>query len=379
MLKPTRLIIGLLLVAVIALAFGGGFMFGASTHTRSSGPLDVVGQAWNIIFTDYVDQSRLNSDNLSRAAIRGIVDALDDPYTSYLEPEHYQLGLTNLEGEFQGIGAYVTARDKQIVIIAPIAGSPADKAGIRAGDVILKINGEPVVGMSLAEAIIKIRGPRGTPVKLTVLHEGAAGPVDIEIVRASIEVPSVRFEMRGDIAVINIIQFSERTESELAPVIQELKDKSARGIVLDLRNNPGGLLDTVVKVASHFISRGVVVAVRSNQGKMATLDIVKGEAVTDLPMVVLVNHASASGSEVLAGALQDHDRALVAGNVTYGKGSVNVLRRLDDGSGLYITTARWLTPGGRLIEGQGIQPDIKLDLTGEDALQWALDYLAGKK
>ena len=203
--------------------------------------------------------------------------------------------------------------------------------------------------------------------------------MDIEIVRASIEVPSVRFEMRGDIAVINIIQFSERTESELVPVIQELKDKSARGIVLDLRNNPGGLLDTVVKVASHFISQGVVVAVRSNQGQTATLDIVKGEAVTDLPMVVLVNHASASGSEVLAGALQDHDRALVAGNVTYGKGSVNVLRRLDDGSGLYITTARWLTPGGRLIEGQGIQPDIKLDLTGEDALQWALDYLAGKK
>jgi len=229
--------------------------------------------------------------------------------------------------------------------------------------------------MSLAEAIINIRGPKGTPVRLLVLHEGDTEPVEIEVIRARVEVPSVLFEMRGNIAYITITQFSERTDSELAPVLQDLKEQNAAGIILDLRGNPGGLLDIVVKVASHFINKGVVVEVMSNQGKVATLEVVSSPVTTDLPMVVLVDNTSASGSEVLSGALQDHDRAIVAGNITFGKGSVNMLRRLSDGSGLYITTARWLTPNGRIIEGQGIEPDVTLELTGEDAVQWAIDTL----
>jgi len=231
--------------------------------------------------------------------------------------------------------------------------------------------------MSLAEAIIKIRGPRGTPVTLLVIHEGDTEPVDIEIIRDRIEVPSVRFEMRGDIAYINLTQFSERTESELAPLIRELKEANARGIVLDLRGNPGGLLDTVVEVASHFITEGVLVQVKSNRGKIATLKAISNPVTTDLPMVVLVDDTSASGSEVLSGALQDHNRALIAGATTFGKGSVNILHKLDDDSGLYVTTARWLTPDGRLIEGQGIEPDIPLELTGDEAVDWAIDYLTG--
>ena len=375
--KTTKLIIGLLLIVVIALAFGGGFFFGSSNSPGSAEGLNVVEQVWNIIFTDYVDRSKLDSANLSRGAIQGMIEALDDPHTSYLEAEHYELGMSSLEGEFDGIGAYVTIEDKQLVIIAPIAESPADKAGIRAGDIIMEIDGEPVKDMSLAEAIIKIRGPKGTAVRLLVLHEGDAEPMEIEIVRARVEVPSVLFEMRGNIAYITITQFSERTDSELSPVLQDLKEQHAAGIILDLRGNPGGLLDIVVKVASHFISKGVVVEVMSNQGKVATLEVVDSSVTTDLPMVVLVDKSSASGSEVLSGALQDHGRAIVAGNITYGKGSVNMLRRLSDGSGLYITTARWLTPGGRLIEGQGIEPDITLELTEEDAVQWAIDYLTG--
>ena len=379
MSKTTKLIISLLLVAVIALAFGGGYTFGRKNLSGSGEGLDIVGQAWNIILTDYVDPNRINTENMSRGAIEGMLESLDDPYSSYLEAEHYELGLSSLEGEFNGIGAYVTVEDKQLMIIAPIADSPADKAGIRAGDIILEINGEPVTDMSLMEAIIKIRGPKGTAVKLLILHEGETETEEIEIIRSKIEVPSVRFEMKGDIAYINITQFSERTEEELSPVLQSLAEEKARGIILDLRGNPGGLLDTVVDVASYFLPEGTVVDIITNQGKVATLQVKTSAPTTDLPMVVLVDNTSASGSEVLAGALQDHGRAAVAGNTTYGKGSVNILRRLDDGSGLYITTARWLTPNGRLIEGQGIEPDYELELTGEDAIRWAVGYLTSSK
>jgi len=375
MAKTTKLIIGLTLLVIVALAFGAGFFFGFSNSTRSGEGLNVVEQVWNIIISEYVDKDKLDSANLSRGAIQGMIEELDDPYTSYLEAEQYELGLSGLEGEFDGIGAYVTIEDKQLVIIAPIVGSPAEKAGIRAGDTIMEIDGEPVKDMSLAEAIIKIRGPKGTAVVLLVLHEGDTKPAEIEIIRATVEVPSVLFEMRGNIAYITITQFSERTDSELSPVLQELKEQNAAGIILDLRGNPGGLLPIVVKVASHFIYKGVIVQVTSNQGETMKLEVVNSSVNTDLPMVVLVDAYSASGSEVLSGALQDDGRAIVAGNTTYGKGSVNMLRKLQDGSGLYITTGRWLTPGGRLIEGQGIEPDITLELTGEDAVQWAIDYL----
>ncbi len=373
--KTTKLIIGLTLLVIVALAFGAGFFFGFSNAARSGEGLNVVEQVWNIIISEYVDKDKLDSANLSRGAIQGMIEELDDPYTSYLEAEQYELGLSGLEGEFDGIGAYVTIEDKQLVIIAPIVGSPAEKAGIRAGDTIMEIDGEPVKDMSLAEAIIKIRGPKGTAVVLLVLHEGDTKPAEIEIIRATVEVPSVLFEMRGNIAYITITQFSERTDSELSPVLQELKEQNAAGIILDLRGNPGGLLPIVVKVASHFIDKGVIVQVTSNQGETMKLEVVNSSVTTDLPMVVLVDAYSASGSEVLSGALQDDGRAIVAGNTTYGKGSVNMLRKLQDGSGLYITTGRWLTPGGRLIEGQGIEPDITLELTGEDAVQWAIDYL----
>jgi len=374
MSNTSKLIVSVLVIIVVVIAFGAGYTFGHRvTGTSDTGP-DIVEQAWDIILDEYVDRDNIDTENMTRAAIVGMLDTLNDPYTSFLAAEDYQIGVSSLEGEFEGIGAYVTVHDKQLTIIAPIADSPADKSGIRAGDVIMEIDGEPVADMTLAEAIIKIRGPRGTTVTLLVLHEGDAEPVEIEIVRTTVEVPSVRTAMEGDIAHIAITQFSERTGEEMTEALDEL-DSTTRGIVLDLRGNPGGLLDTVIDVASHFISEGTIVEVKSNEGKIATLSVDKGIETTDLPVVVLVDSASASGSEVLAGALQDHDRAVVAGNVTYGKGSVNVLHRLDDGSGIYITTARWLTPDGRLIEGQGIEPDIRLEVTGEDALRWAVGYL----
>jgi carboxyl-terminal processing protease len=376
MLKTMRnIVIPILLVASLALSFGAGYALGGEISPGPSQGLDVIEQAWNIIFRDYVDKDKLNTGTLSQAAIEGMVEVIDDPYTSYLNAEDYQLSSTSLEGEFGGIGAHVTVEDGQLTIIAPIAGSPADEAGIRAGDIIVEVEGQPTSEMSLAEAVLKIRGPEGTAVRLLILHQGDTEPEEIEIIRAKIELPSVRSEMRGDIAYINITHFSKRTSEELSPVLESVAQQRATGIILDLRSNPGGSLEAVVDVTSRFLEEGVVVNIVDNQEKQTALEVEPNGVTIDLPMVVLVDNYSASGSEVLSGALQDYGRATIAGTKTYGKGSVNILRPLKDGSGLYVTTARWLTPNGRLIEGEGLYPDYELELVGEDAIQWAIDYL----
>jgi carboxyl-terminal processing protease len=375
------IVISLLVAVSVVVSFSAGCVLTRQTIPSTDSHLDVVKEAWDLIFRDYVDQSKLDATKLSQAAIKGMVEALDDPYTAYLDPEAYQLSTSNLQGKFEGIGATVGVRDKQIIIIAPVPDSPADKAGIRAGDIILGVDGESTEGLSLEEVVLRIRGLKGTSVRLTIQHQGEATPVELEIVRAEIELPSVSFEMRGDIAYIRIYNFSERTDSELSPVLERLKQEGATGIVLDLRTNPGGLLETVVDVASHFLNEGVVVYVVDNEGKETSYPVQRTSVTTDLPLVVLTDNFSASGSEVLAGAIQDHKRGIVAGTRTYGKGSVNTLNKLQDGSGIYITIARWLTPNRRLIEGKGIEPDpgYELKLEGDDAIQWAIDYLKGQK
>ena len=373
--------ITLLFVASLTLSFIAGCALGADATSSADLALDVVDEAWGIIFQDYVDRDRLDASKLSQAAIKGMVEMLDDPYTAYLDTQTYEMSFSSLKGKFEGIGSYVAIKDEQLMIIAPIDNSPASKAGIRAGDIILEIDGRSASGMSLQEAVLHIRGPKGTPVRLLILHQGEARPEEIEIVRAEIQVPSVRFEMRGDIAYIKINHFSERTDGELSLVLENVTRERATGIILDLRSNPGGLLGAVVDVAGRFLREGIVVHVVDNQGKQASLSVEPEGVTTDLPLVVLTDNYSASGSEVLAGALQDHARAVIGGTQTYGKGSVNTLHKLKDGSGLYITTARWLTPNERLIEGEGISPDYELELEpeleGEDAIQWAIDYLKG--
>jgi len=368
------IMITLLLVVSLTLSFGAGC--GVDDRTPPSlGPgLDSIAEAWDVIVNDYVDKDGLDTDALSQAAIKGMHEALDDPYSAYLDAEAYQLSLSDLEGKFEGIGAYVAIEDEQIVIIAPIADSPAARAGIEAGDIILEIDDRSASEMSLVEAVLYIRGPKSTSVRLLILHQGETEPEEIEITRAEIEVPSVYFEMKGDIAYVNITYFSERTNEELSPVLQSITQEAATGIILDLRSNPGGLLQAVVDVASRFLKEGVVVDVVDNQGEHDISEARPKGATTDLSLVVLVDSYSASGSEVLAGALQDYARATIAGTRTYGKGSVNILHQLKDGSGLYITTARWLTPNGRPIEGEGIEPDYELD-PEEDAIGWAIDRL----
>lgn len=380
MSKNIKLVLfSLLLLAILALAFGSGFTLGSQSSPGSSEGKAVLTQAWDFIFNDYVDQDRLDDSALSQAAIKGILEELDDPYTSFLDAESFKLGLSSLHGEIEGIGAQVGIREEQLTVIAPIAGSPADQAGVKAGDVILEVDGQPTSEMSLAEAVLKIRGPKGTAVVLLILHQNETEPVKIEIIRDSIGLTSTILEMKEDIAHIRITHFSGRTADEMLPILESLAEQGATGIIIDLRHNPGGLLDEVISVVSYFIPEGVVVKIVDNQGEVTIREVTPVHLTVDLPMVVLVDGASASGSEVLSGALQDYGRAIVAGQQTFGKGSVNILRQLDDGSGLYITIARWLTPDGRLIEGEGITPDIELDLEGEEAVQWAIDYLKGQE
>lgn len=379
--KMKMTLVSLVLAASLVLSFGVGCAVATNTVPRIGARPGVgtVEEAWNIIFRDYVEPGRLNADKLREGAIRGMVEALDDPYTTYLTPRAYQLSQSELQGSFDGIGATVGIRDKNLTIIAPLPSSPAFRAGIKPGDRILEIDGRSTEGMGVEEAVSLIRGPRGTPVMLLILHDAETEPEEIEIVRAEIKLTSVFLEMKGDIAHVTITHFNDRTDEELIPVLSDVNRQNAAGIVLDLRSNPGGLLDEVVDVASHFLKDGVVVYVVNNQGKK-TSDMVKPAPVTtDLPLVVLTDNFSASGSEVLAGALQDRGRATIAGTRTFGKGSVNQLNRLSNGAGLYITIARWLTPNGRLIEGEGIVPDIELELKGDDAVDWAIEYLKGRK
>ena len=378
--KTRAVLLALFLQVSLTLSLTAGCTTDTAAISEPVLGLDVVEEAWQIIFEEYVEKDSLDASVLSEAAIKGMVEALNDPYSSYLNADNYQLSTSDLQGTFEGIGAYVGIRDEQLIIISPMPDSPAEGAGIKAGDVILEVEGSPTSEMSLEEAVLRIRGPKGTPIKLLILHVDETEPEEIEIIRGSIQVPSIIFEMRDDIAYIRIYSFSQRTDEELGKALEDInEEETTSGLILDVRSNPGGLLGVVVDVTSHFLEEGIVVSVVDNEGGEETLAVNRQNVMTDLPIVILSDNFSASGSEVLIGALQDHGRATVAGTKTFGKGSVNILNRLKDGSGLYITIARWYTPNGRLIEGEGIEPDHILDLEGEDTIKWAIDYLKDNK
>jgi len=289
MSKMVKIIAGVLLVGVIlVLSFGAGCYAAPRDYSVSDPGLGSIAQAWGIIFEHYVERGEIDESTLSQAAIEGMLEALDDPYTSYLDIEDYEMGLSSIEGKFDGIGAQVAIRDEQLMIISPIGDSPAAKAGIQAGDIIMAIDGKSSEGMDLAGAVLKIRGPSGTTVNLLVLHQGETEPEEIEIIRAEIKMESVQFEMEGDIAHISISHFTERTDEELPLVIQNIAKEAATGIILDMRSNPGGLLSTVVEVASHFLEEGIVVQVMDNHGELITHVVKPKQVVTELPIVVLV-------------------------------------------------------------------------------------------
>jgi len=376
-LKYTVTILGLLIL--VGVSFGSGFGVARFTTGTPLAPLapriespeyfKVFWEAWGITQQNFVDLKALDPQRMTSGAIKGMLDSLGDPHTGYVDPQHYKFEQADLEGAFDGIGAQVGVQNRRLVIIAPIEGSPAEKSGIRAGDLILQIDGKDAAGLSVTDAVTMIRGPRGTKVKLSILHDGDKRPTDIEITRDQIRLPSVTRKVLPDnIGYVRLAFFSDKLKDELGPVLDSLVKSDVKALVLDLRNNPGGLLDETISVASQFLKEGVVAHQVDRDGKETSYPVRAGGVATNIPMVVLVNKGSASASEILAGAIQDAKRGVLIGEETFGKGSVNRFHELTDGSALYITFARWTTPNGRLIEGKGLLPDIEVPLTEEDRL-----------
>lgn len=326
--------------------------------------LKIVWEAWELLQQDYVDRSELDPEAFSEQAIRGMLTVLEDRQTSYVSPATLKGSFGDtFTGAFEGIGAHVNMNlAGKLVIVSPIEDSPAEEAGIRTGDIILEADGETLEGLSLLEAVSKIRGPRGSVVELLVKHLGAIDPLLISVTRGRIPLKSVylRSEPGDTFTHIRISQFFPNTIDTLKDVLTDEIKAGSQGLVLDLRDNPGGILDSVVDVASQFLDDGLVLYVQDGDGERTDWKVRNGGVAKDIPMVVLVNGGSGSSSEVLAGALQDHGRATVIGDTTFGKGSVNILRPLSNEGGLYITIAHWYTPRGRLIQNEGIEPDIQV-------------------
>lgn len=326
--------------------------------------LNVVWEVWAHLVRDHVDKSTMDPTLFSEAAIKGIIGALGDPHTHYVSAETFEIDNQDLQGNFEGIGANVTSRlDGKLVIVSPIKDGPAEQAGIRPGDIILEVDGEDISGLSLLEAVTRIRGPRGTEVSLLVQHLGEIDPVEIIIRRDVIPLISVltRSEPGDRIAHIRVTDFYADTAQRLYQALIQAVNSGAEGLILDVRDNPGGLLSSAITVTSIFLDDGLALYDVDGNGTRTNHHLRNtGGIGTTIPMVVLANEYSASASEILIGAIQDRDRATVVGATTFGKGSVGILRRLNNGAGLFMTTSRWYTPSGRLIQGIGLDPDIKI-------------------
>ena len=331
--------------------------------------LKAIWEAWALLVREHVDRDKLDPAEATAEAIRGIVRTLNDPHTHYVAPEAFDIQNQDLQGEFEGIGASVSMRlDGKLVVVAPIEGSPAKAAGIKPGDIILEVDGESIEGLSLLAAVSKIRGPRGSTVRLLVRHLGAIDPVIVQIIRGIIPLESVLLRSApGDrIAHIRLTEFFADTADDLSKMLSEVLADGAEGLIIDVRDNPGGLLSSVIDVTNLFLDAedlddGALILYEIDANRRRTnFKVDRGGIATDIPMVILANEFSASASEILAGALQDHERATIVGATTFGKGSVNILRRLSNGGGLVITFARWYTPTGRLIQDNGLEPDVEV-------------------
>jgi carboxyl-terminal processing protease len=327
-------------------------------------------QAWRIVHDNYYEQP-LDDTQLMRGAIRGMMESLGDPATSYLSPEEYAIFSTTLTGDFEGIGAYVEMSGDYLRIVSPIPGSPAEAEGILPGDLIVRVDDEDIAGQSEVEIISKVRGPAGTTVHLTIQREGHTDLLEFDVTRAKIVIPSVESELLdGGIAYVKINDFGARTPDEFRDALKTLLADKPTGLILDLRGNPGGYLDTAVAVASQFLEPGaneLVLRERFGDGREETYSVRSGGLATNIPLVVLIDKGSASASEIVAGAIQDHGRGTLVGETSYGKGSVQTTHTLDDDNGeVKVTIARWLTPSGRSIHQLGITPDVEVLLTEDD-------------
>lgn len=330
----------------------------------------LVEQVYNLINEKYVAKNELDQRALIFGAIRGMVEQLDDPYSVFFDAKETEDFLSSVSGHFEGIGVEISIKDGALTVIAPLKNTPAARAGVKAGDVIVKIDGESAEGISLEQAVSKIRGARGTQVVLTVVREGTEGELDIPITRDRIDVPSVEWELvDGNVAYIELTHFSETTTRDFTKIAQDILDSPADRIVLDLRNNPGGFLEVSIDVAGWFLEKGetVVTEELADAGNRKHVSPGPG-SLKDFPVVVIQNEGSASAAEIVAGALRDNRNAQIVGEKSFGKGSVQAFEDLPGGTSLKITVARWITPSGQYINDKGIEPTILSELP-EDLLE----------
>jgi carboxyl-terminal processing protease len=336
-----------------------------SAEVNFSNPKDLdfslFWDVWQRLEKSYLDKKALNPQNMYWGAIKGMVESLGDPYTVFLPPSDNKQAKEDLSGEFEGVGIQLGYKDSQLAVVAPLKGTPAWAAGVKAGDLILKIDDKETAGITLPEAVKLIRGPKGTKVKLTLLHEGEKEPYEAVIVRDKITVPSVELEFVDNVAHLKLTRFGDKTGEEWEKAVEEILAKNAvRGVILDLRDNPGGYLSGAIFIASEFLDKGVVVQQEGASGVKETFSVNRQGKLTKIKLVVLVNKGSASASEIVAGALQDYGRAKIVGEKTFGKGTIQEAQELKGGAGLHVTTARWLLPKGRSIDKEGIKPDLEV-------------------
>jgi carboxyl-terminal processing protease len=323
--------------------------------------------AWNIVHKDYVDQP-VDNTKLLEGAITGMVQALGDPHSEYMNPQFFKEATDELNGTFEGIGAFVDISGTVLTITKPIPGSPAEKVGLQAGDEIVAVDGVDMTGVSPEQVRAKVVGPAGTTVHLTVRRPGQSALLQFDIVRAKITIPSVSGKMLDNgLAYVAVADFGQTTGTELHSTLTTLLAQHPKGLIVDLRDNPGGYLTTAVQVVSEFVDHGPVVFQQNSDGTKQEYDAVPGGVATNIPMVVLINAGSASASEITAGALQDDGRAKLVGVVSYGKGSVQIREPLSNNEGaVAITIAHWLTPKGTLIDKKGLTPDVYVSMTAAD-------------
>ena len=321
--------------------------------------LNLFGEVFERVRNDYVEE--VDDGEVIENAINGMLSSLD-PHSSYLTEKSFKEMQVQTKGEFGGLGIEVTMENGLVKVVSPIDDTPASKAGVQAGDYISHIDDDPVLGLSLSEAVEKMRGRKGTKIKITILREAASEPIEVTLVRDRIEIRSVKWREEGeDIGYLRVTSFSEHTGKKLQKGIKELQKKmpDMTGIVLDLRNNPGGLLDQAIAVSDAFLNRGEIVSTRGRDANdVRRYGATDGDLLDDLPIVVLINGGSASASEIVAGALQDHKRAVVMGTKSFGKGSVQTVIPLPSHGAMRLTTSRYYTPSGRSIQAEGIEPDI---------------------
>lgn len=362
--------LSLLGVLLLAAAFLSGIAFNQAVDW--SGWFRAIPEPTSSDVSKHVDEVRRllerealtpsSEESMTAGSIQGLLDSLDDPYAAYLDAQHFEYFSEQQQGDFHGIGITIAEREGTVYVVSPIEGTPAEQAGLRSDDIIVSIDGDSRERWDVDEVVTRVRGEEGTEVELGVRREGEDELLVFSIVRAQIEIPNVMTELvEGDVGHIQLLTFNQRSAASVTEAIEELAEEGATSIVLDVRNNPGGLLNSAIDVASLFIDDGVIVRVEERDAD-PTEHRAKPGVVTDLPVVLLVNGYSASASEVLAGALQDYDRAILVGEQTFGKGSVQTVERLSFGGGVKFTIAHYLTPQGRPIDSEGLVPDVIVEM-----------------